>query len=96
MMDQVPEGEELIPIRVNSHISACTQPEPVTICSQPEPVATCSQAALSTIPMAIPIKTYSRNRGLVIQKHSFLEGSPEIGEGSAMIKECKRKLEFIN
>lgn len=83
MMDVVPLGEELMPHRNNSNLSAD---------SQAEPAVNNSQAALPTT----PIRKLSRNRGLVVQKEYVVEESPDNDDGVSKranaIRRGKRKL----
>ncbi|KAL1808678.1 hypothetical protein ACET3Z_025668 [Daucus carota] len=74
MKDQVEEGEELMPNRVDKLVS-CLKAETATKCSKPEPDTLyrkegtdtiCSEAApVQEIPMITPLKMYSRKHGMV-------------------------------
>ncbi|KAE8037031.1 hypothetical protein FH972_009657 [Carpinus fangiana] len=83
MMDVVTLGEELMPHRNNSNLSAASQAEPA--CNN-------SQTALPTT----PIRKLSRNRGLVVQEEYVVEESPDIDDGVSKranaIRRGKRKL----
>jgi len=83
MKDAVPEGEELMPHRVQ----CCT-----TADSQERTGGDDSQLALALT----PIRKLSRNRGLVVQEESVVEESPECDEENASraaaIRRCKRKI----
>ena len=86
MKDQVAEGEELMPNRVDKLVS-CFKAETATKCSKPEPDTSyrkegtdtiCSEAApVQEIPMITPLKMYSRKHGMV----------------TVTRPSCKRKLE---
>ncbi|XP_027934729.1 non-structural maintenance of chromosomes element 4 homolog A-like isoform X2 [Vigna unguiculata] len=83
MKDVVPEGEELMPHRVQCATLADPQERMGVDDSQPTLALT-------------PIRKLSRNRGLVVQEESVVEETPECDEEKASregaIRRCKRKL----
>ncbi|XP_021845236.1 non-structural maintenance of chromosomes element 4 homolog A isoform X1 [Spinacia oleracea] len=84
MLDSVGEGEELMPHRVPAETSAHSE-----LPTEPENIVH-EKAATTT-----PIRKLSRNRGLVLQEQTVVEGSPESDENesrSACIRRGKRKL----
>ncbi|WVY92483.1 hypothetical protein V8G54_031571 [Vigna mungo] len=83
MKDVVPEGEELMPHRVQCATVAKPQERMCVDDSQPALALT-------------PIRKLSRNRGLVVQEESVVEETPECEEENVSregaIRRCKRKL----
>lgn len=83
MKDVVPEGEELMPHRLQCATVAGPQERMGVDDSQPALALT-------------PIRKLSRNRGLVVQEESVVEETPECDEENVSregaIRRCKRKL----
>ncbi|XP_014512507.1 non-structural maintenance of chromosomes element 4 homolog A [Vigna radiata var. radiata] len=83
MKDVVPEGEELMPHRVQCATVAYPRERMGVDDSQPVLALT-------------PIRKLSRNRGLVVQEESVVEETPECDEENVSregaIRRCKRKL----
>lgn len=82
------EGEELMPDRVDKPMSS-SKPQTEKTYRKEETDTISSQAApVQEIPMIIPLKMYSRKRGVVGSRHYAT------GNGNVMMQNCKRKLEI--
>lgn len=78
MMQSIGDGEELMPPRYPGNVTSNSQPS----------VAPSGQSQAAASGPTTPIRKLSRNRGLVLQEQSVVEGSsPEDDSGPSVIED---------